>query len=79
MYSFEPPFREATFCGVLSRIFDKSGCATGEEEIKGCLTLFQSLVLMDHFPISRTAIPPAFYSALTDKFKFNYHFPAGIA
>jgi hypothetical protein len=33
MYSFVPPFREATFCGVLSCVFDKSGCAAGEKRL----------------------------------------------
>jgi hypothetical protein len=31
-----PPFREATFCGVPSCVFEKSGCAAGE---KVCGTL----------------------------------------
>jgi hypothetical protein len=29
MYSFVPPFREATFCGVPLCVFDKLGCAAG--------------------------------------------------
>jgi hypothetical protein len=33
MYSFVPPFREATFCGVPSCVFDKSGCTTGEKRL----------------------------------------------
>jgi hypothetical protein len=36
MYSFVPPFREATFCGVPSCVFDKSEFAASE---KGCGTL----------------------------------------
>jgi hypothetical protein len=32
MYSFVPPFREATFCGVSSCVFDKLWCATGEKK-----------------------------------------------
>jgi hypothetical protein len=36
VYSFVPPFREATFCGVPSRVFDKLGGAAGE---KRCGTL----------------------------------------
>jgi hypothetical protein len=34
MYSFVPPFREATFCGVPSCVFDKLGCATGEKSLR---------------------------------------------
>jgi hypothetical protein len=34
MYSFVPPFRKATFCGVLSCVFDKSGCAVGEKRLQ---------------------------------------------
>jgi hypothetical protein len=30
MYIFELPFRKAKFCGVLSCVFDKQGCAAGE-------------------------------------------------
>jgi hypothetical protein len=33
MYSFIPPFYEAKFCGVPSRVFDKLGCAAGEESL----------------------------------------------
>jgi hypothetical protein len=36
VYSFVPPFREATVCGVPSCVFDKLGGAAGE---KGCGTL----------------------------------------
>jgi hypothetical protein len=31
VYSFVPPFREATFCVVAACVFDKSGCAAGEK------------------------------------------------
>jgi hypothetical protein len=31
MYSFEPPFREATFCGAPSCVF---GCAAGEKRLR---------------------------------------------
>jgi hypothetical protein len=34
MYSFVPPFSEATLCGVPSCIFDKSGCAAGEKRLQ---------------------------------------------
>jgi hypothetical protein len=34
MYIFVPPFREATFCGVPSCVFDKSGCAAGEKRLR---------------------------------------------
>jgi hypothetical protein len=32
-YSFVPPFREAKFCGVLSCVSDKLGCAMSEKQI----------------------------------------------
>jgi hypothetical protein len=32
MYSFVPPFGEAKFCGVSSRIFDKLGCAAAKKK-----------------------------------------------
>jgi hypothetical protein len=34
MYSFIPPFCEAKFCDVLSCVFDKVGCAVGEERLR---------------------------------------------
>jgi hypothetical protein len=34
MYSFVPPFREATFCGVPSCVFDKLGCAAGKKKLR---------------------------------------------
>jgi hypothetical protein len=34
MYSLVPPFREATYCGALSCVFDKSGCAAGEKRLQ---------------------------------------------
>jgi hypothetical protein len=34
MYRFVSPFREAKFCGVLSCVFDKLGCAVGEESLR---------------------------------------------
>jgi hypothetical protein len=34
MYSFVPPFRQATFCGVPSCVFDKSVCAAGEKRLR---------------------------------------------
>jgi hypothetical protein len=34
MYSFVSPFREATFCGVPSCVFDKLGCAAGEKRLR---------------------------------------------
>jgi hypothetical protein len=37
MNNFAPPFREATFRGVPSRVFDKLGCAASEK--KDCETL----------------------------------------
>jgi hypothetical protein len=33
MYSFEPRFCEAKFCGVPSCVFDKLGCAAGEKSL----------------------------------------------
>jgi hypothetical protein len=33
MYSFVPPFREAKFCGVLSCVIDKLGCAAGKKKV----------------------------------------------
>jgi hypothetical protein len=33
IYSFVPPFREATFRGVPSCVFEKSGCAAGEKKV----------------------------------------------
>jgi hypothetical protein len=32
MYSFAPNFREAKFCGVPSRVFDKLGSVAGEKK-----------------------------------------------
>jgi hypothetical protein len=34
MYSYAPPFREAKFCGVPSRVFDKLGCAASEKRLR---------------------------------------------
>jgi hypothetical protein len=34
MFSFVPPFREATFCGVPSCVSDKLGCAAGEKRLR---------------------------------------------
>jgi hypothetical protein len=34
MHIFVPPFREAKFCGVLSCVFDKLGCAAGEKWLR---------------------------------------------
>jgi hypothetical protein len=34
MYSFVPPFREATFCGVPICVFDKLGCAAGGKRLR---------------------------------------------
>jgi hypothetical protein len=34
MYSFVPPFRDATFCGVPSCVSDKFGCAAGEKSLR---------------------------------------------
>jgi hypothetical protein len=34
MYSLVPSFREAKFCGVPSRIFDKLGCAAGGKRLR---------------------------------------------
>jgi hypothetical protein len=33
MYSFLPPSRESKFCGVLSCVFDKLGCAAGGKRL----------------------------------------------
>jgi hypothetical protein len=41
MYSFVPPFREATFCGVPSCVFDKSGCAAGEKMLRNTALMVQ--------------------------------------
>jgi hypothetical protein len=32
--SFVPPFRKATFCGVLSCVLKKSGCAADEKRLR---------------------------------------------
>jgi hypothetical protein len=37
MHSFVPPFREAKFCGVPSCVFDKLGCAAGEESLRNAV------------------------------------------
>jgi hypothetical protein len=34
MYNFVLPFREATFCGVPSCVFDKLGCAASEKMLR---------------------------------------------
>jgi hypothetical protein len=34
MYIFVPPFREAKFCGVPSRVVNKLGCAAGEKRLR---------------------------------------------
>jgi hypothetical protein len=34
IYSFVPPFREATFCGVPSCVCDKLGCAASERRLR---------------------------------------------
>jgi hypothetical protein len=34
MYSFVHPFREAKFCDVPSCVFDKLGCAAGENSLR---------------------------------------------
>jgi hypothetical protein len=34
MENFIPPFREATFYGVPSCVFDKLGCAAGEKRLR---------------------------------------------
>jgi hypothetical protein len=34
MYSFIPPFREAKFCGVMSCVSDKLGCAAAVKELR---------------------------------------------
>jgi hypothetical protein len=33
MYNFVSPFRKAKFCGVPSRVFEKSGCAAGKKKM----------------------------------------------
>jgi hypothetical protein len=33
MCCFVPSFRDAKFCGVLSRVFDKLGCAASEKKV----------------------------------------------
>jgi hypothetical protein len=51
IYSFVPPFREAIFCGIPSRVFDKSGCAAGEKKVaehwsnRHCWQVFQKILL----------------------------------
>jgi hypothetical protein len=44
MYNFVPPFREVTFCGVPSCVFDKLGCAASEKGLRntGLDTKFHS-------------------------------------
>jgi hypothetical protein len=34
MYSFVPPFRKATFCGVPLCVIDKLGCAASEKRLR---------------------------------------------
>jgi hypothetical protein len=36
-YNFVPLFHEATFCGVPSCVFDKSGCVAGKKKSCGAL------------------------------------------
>jgi hypothetical protein len=37
MYGFVPPYREATFCGVPSCVFDKLGCAADKKWLQNCV------------------------------------------
>jgi hypothetical protein len=45
MYSFVPPFRKAKFCGVPSCVFEKLGCAAGEESFRN--TVLDQRLVMD--------------------------------
>jgi hypothetical protein len=42
MYSFIPPFHEAKFCDVPSRVFDKLGCVVGEKSLRNTVVGFKS-------------------------------------
>jgi hypothetical protein len=46
MYSFVPPFREATFCGVPSCVSDKLGCAAGEKNVAEYCSKEMLLILL---------------------------------
>jgi hypothetical protein len=41
MYSFVPSFREAKFCGVPLCVFDKIGCAAGEESLRNTSLMYE--------------------------------------
>jgi hypothetical protein len=53
MYGFIPHFREAKFCGVLSCVLVKVGCAVGEKKVaehwhKALASLpFSTMVIQD--------------------------------
>jgi hypothetical protein len=61
MCSFVHPFREAKFCGVPSCVFDKLGCAAGEEKLLNTgLAAWSAGVLVscltDHFKADVTVL-----------------------
>jgi hypothetical protein len=45
MYNFVPPFREATFCGVPSGVFDKLGCAAGGKSLRNTALYYWNIFL----------------------------------
>jgi hypothetical protein len=61
MYSFLPPFREATFCGVPSCVFDKLGSATGEKSLRNTALSIVKLVM------GWTSSSECFHSGLAEK------------
>jgi hypothetical protein len=66
MYSFVPHFREATFCGVLSCVFDKLGCVADEKRLRNtAVDLYLQSVL----------ITAGLQAILTDSF---YDFPQSV-
>jgi hypothetical protein len=42
VYSFVPPFREATFCGAPSCVFDKSGCVADGKRLRNIAPEFHT-------------------------------------
>jgi hypothetical protein len=47
MYCFVPPFRNAKFCGVLSRAIAKVGCAVGKERLRNTDLLNDATAISD--------------------------------
>jgi hypothetical protein len=48
-YTVVPPFRYAKFCGVLSCVFDKLGCAASEESLRNTALVFTLVFYLETF------------------------------